>query len=126
MNEKLQTQLADIIAAIHRAASAGADFALSQLPDIAQQYVIYGRVSGTLLVLIGFALVLLSVWMLRKAVQIDVTDNGNYDVSMALGVPSPFIACFGIVLVCINFSSTLMVWVAPKVWLLKELATLLK
>ena len=126
MNEKLQTQLADIIAAIHRAASAGADFALSQLPDSAQQYVIYGRVSGTLLVLIGFALVLLSVWMLRKAVQIDVTDNGNYDVSMALGVPSPFIACFGIVLVCINFSSTLMVWVAPKVWLLKELATLLK
>ena len=45
MNSELQTQLASILAAIQRATSASADFALTHLPDIAQQYVMYGRVS---------------------------------------------------------------------------------
>ena len=123
MNEQLQNQLAEIIAAIHRTAAAGADFALSQLPDIAQQYVIYGRVSATAHLLIGVAVVALSVWMFRKAAW---ANGEGYDTDVIWGMGGVLTLLFGVPFALIAMNGAFLVWFAPKVWLLKELAGLLK
>jgi hypothetical protein len=44
VNEQLQTKLVEIIVSIQAATRTAGDFAIEQLPDIAMQYVMYGRV----------------------------------------------------------------------------------
>lgn len=43
MKEELNTKLVEILTSIQTAAGKASDFALDQLPDIAQSYVLYGR-----------------------------------------------------------------------------------
>lgn len=43
MKDALQLKMVEILTAIQSAVGKSADFALEQLPDIAQQYVLYGR-----------------------------------------------------------------------------------
>ena len=43
MKEELNGKLVEILTSIQTAAGKASDFALEQLPDIAQSYVMYGR-----------------------------------------------------------------------------------
>jgi hypothetical protein len=64
MNEQLQVQMASILASIQEATGKASDFAMGQLPDIAQQYLTYGRVSNlALLLLSGVRWRLLFLWL---------------------------------------------------------------
>lgn len=117
MNEQLQGKLVEILSAIQSAAGQAGDFAMEQLPDIAAQYVAYGRVVhvvGIVLALGGlFGCFKLFKWLIA-------TDQGEF-APMVLFIATPV----AIVLVG-NIGPALMVWFAPKVWLLKELAALVK
>ena len=44
MKDELQLKLTEILTAIQVGVSKTADFTLEQLPDIAQQYLLYGKV----------------------------------------------------------------------------------
>lgn len=122
MKDELQGKLVEILTSIQGAAGRAGDFAMEQLPDIAQSYVAYGRVYYTLAVL-GFALAALATvrWVMLPAtrsnddfVQVGVTMVGGFAALVAAGL------AIG------HTSAMLMVWFAPKVWLLKELAGLLR
>lgn len=128
MNSELQTQLASVLAAIQRATSASADFALTQLPDIAQQYVMYGRVSSlwitTALLAAAAAMLYVSRWAYKNPWYEDERyradrkqrTEGNLAV---IAIP----AATGTALLLIAVTTfNWMVWVAPKVWLLRALA----
>lgn len=128
MNSELQTQLVSILAAIQRATSASADFALTQLPDIAQQYVMYGRISSlwttTALLAAAAAMFYVSRWAYKNPWYEDrfyhadrkQRTEGNCAVIAIL-------AAVGTVLLLIAVTTfNWMVWVAPKVWLLRALA----
>lgn len=129
MNEQLQEKLVEILNGIQEAARATGDFAMEQLPDIAAQYVLYGRISsttGVLIALIGFCASLFVAlrfgFFSKKAYEGgDWTDEGFFSAviggSLAMG--------FFVLFVCAA-QSALLVWLAPKVWLLKEIAGLLK
>lgn len=128
MNDRLQQQLAEVLSAIHRATSTGADFALAQLPDIAQQYIAYGRIEATLMSIISLTATALCAYAtLRHGYLSDKVDE--------LGIPSDgrvLSIVFGSVLFALLFmwlifslSHLLLVWLAPKVWLLKAIAALL-
>lgn len=128
MNDRLQQQLAEVLSAIHRATSTGADFALAQLPDIAQQYIAYGRIEATLMFIISLTATALCAYAtLRHGYLSDKVDEfAMPSVSRVLSI------IFGSVLFALLFmwlifslSSLLLVWLAPKVWLLKAIATLL-
>ncbi len=122
MKTELQDKLVEILTSIQTAAGKTADFALEQLPDIAQQYVLYARVMGTLnLTLLGIVIVLL-LWGIRAYEKKSL--NTEY-----AGVGYIFGGCTTIglcVVWAINLQSVIFVWLAPKVWLLKELANLIK
>jgi len=140
MKEELQTKLVEILGSIQSAAGKAGDFALTQLPDIAQSYVAYGRLWTAFAVIsalavIGIAAALFarghSVYKADRAIEPDSTrfymrfsrlqrDGFGYFA------PAAGIGAIGAMLLSVSVQSALLVWVAPKVWLLKEIAGLLK
>lgn len=120
MKEELQGKLVEILTSIQTVAGKASDFAMEQLPDIAQSYVMYGRAINTLHVVVGLVLLAILLWLLPRAVKaMDEAEVWPIPLYM-MGVPS----CAAILLSKIG--PAMLVWFAPKVWLLKEIATLLK
>lgn len=121
MNEQLQGELVEILASIQNAARATGDFAMRELPDVAQSYVMYGRVSATLMVL-GWALFAGAAIYAVKRLIPWAKEEGAEPV---LALPA-IAGCFG-AFMCLSYAqNALLVWLAPKVWLLKEIASLIK
>jgi hypothetical protein len=95
---------------------------MAQLPDVAQQYVIYGRVSNTafaILFTIGLAFWIKGIlWFWKKSDEAD-----EYAAVIFLGGGG---MAFLVGMNLVAWNAALLVWLAPKVWLIKEIAGLLK
>lgn len=118
MKDELQGKLVEILTNIQTAAGKASDFAMEQLPDIAQSYVVYGRAHESVWMLAALA-VALSGW--RFCAWTSKTKRWE-----DLG-PIPVLPLvLGVVALLISSEGFLLVWFAPKVWLLKEIASLLK
>lgn len=121
MNEQLQSKLVEILTSVQAATKAAGDFALEQLPDIAMQYVMYGRAVHSVGLAAGVLLtvaVLVFYWKRRAEIF------GGYEVW-----PIPVLMFGGagaVALLAKNLAPAMMVWFAPKVWLLKELAGMVR
>jgi hypothetical protein len=130
VNEQLQAKMIEILTGIQNATRAAGDFALEQLPEIAQSYVLYGRVQT--LIDLAFALaVAVAGGLLLRAVVAHVNKAGGFINSepafVIFGSMSGVaLALFGCVSAFRAASSSALVWLAPKVWLIKELAGLMK
>lgn len=128
MNEELQKKLVEILSSIQEAAKAGGDFAMSQLPDIAQSYLTYGRITSTSATLLSFVLFLCCLYAFLWGIFSKGKDHYG---GMAEGRSVAIMAgCFfgagTLTATWINASTAMLVWFAPKVWLLKEIARMLK
>ena len=126
MKEELNTKLVEILTSIQTAAGKTSDFALEQLPEIAQSYVLYGRVFSLVTVLLCLAVLLALVWLFRVTYR--ATSEGDVDeiVWMPVGMVGVVVGVVAVLLFLEGLQSTFLVWFAPKVWLLKELASLVK
>ena len=132
MSEQLQGKLVEILTGIQGATKAAGDFAMEQLPDIAQSYVLYGRVRTavitTILLLVAAALLAFAKWAYSNPWNTSYysCDEGKKrsDSNYLAICASAFAG--GFFLLTALFSFDLLVWFAPKVWLLKELASLVK
>jgi hypothetical protein len=129
MKEELQGKLVEILTSIQAAAGKASDFAMAELPDIAQSYVAYGRASAILWLLVGAVLALLGVasfcrarrdehgvWLFQSAFA---DFGGGYFLALALGAA-------GVITMAAAANQAILVWFAPKVWLLKEIAGMLR
>ena len=126
MDEQLQTKLIEIISEIQSGVKAAGNFALEQLPDIAQQYVAYGRFSLTLYVVLAIVLILSALFGAIKACKWS-TDKEPEDAVYAITIVGSGLAgILGVVVFLVNISEFILVWAVPKVWLIKELAHLIK
>lgn len=121
MKQELQDQLVDILSSISNTVGQAKDFALVQLPDIAQSYILYGRVLGTFILTMSVISIIVFIYI---AYRLERRASGGYK-----GLPSTVAVVASVIpfvfFIC-NFSSTLLVWFAPKVWLLKEIARLIR
>lgn len=128
MKEELQGKLVEILTSIQTVAGKAGDFALEQLPDIAQSYVAFGRAWESLMVALMVAVLVCIYRGTAKVYQQCKANPRAYDE-----MPAPLAWFFGAlasiipaVILLVHMKPALMVWFAPKVWLLKEIATLLK
>jgi hypothetical protein len=121
MKEELQGKLVEILTSIQTAAGKASDFAMEQLPDIAQQYVAYGRAAHTMGAVLGVCMLAAAVLAFRRLSRPDF--EGPAELFVFGGLLS---GVSGLIVTGINTTSALLVWLAPKVWLLKEIATLIK
>lgn len=129
MKDELQTKLAEILTAIQTGVAKGADFALEQLPDIAQQYLLYGRVWSATGVLVWLALLVTAVWVALKFGYLSKKVNEFGDWAGGR-IAAALLGTLGAALAAPTllgaFQDAALVWLAPKVWLLKGVAGLLK
>ena len=129
MKDELQTKLAEILTAIQTGADKSTNFALEQLPDVVQQYLLYGRVWSAISVLACLAATTLIVWVtLRFGYLSKQTDKygGWPELRVAATIigSGSSLGSAGVLLWEIKYAA--LIWLAPKVWLLKEVAGLLK
>lgn len=118
MKEELTGKLVEILTSIQAMAGKASDFAIDQLPDIAQSYVLYGRVSGSF----STAFFVIVSGFLAFGIKKTKKDFDNVPIVFGLAL----LLCFSTILSLLFIESTLLVFLAPKVWLLKELASLIK
>lgn len=121
MNAELQSKLTEILSAIQTGVGKAADFTMEQVPDIAWQYVMYGRAVYTVGFVVSLAITaVVTIWLIRA-----IRDEQGQLCECAF--PAALIALpLSVVGTAMLFPTTMLVWFAPKVWLLKEIARLLK
>ena len=127
MKDELATKLTEILGQIQSSVVQGSDFVLSQLPDVAQQYIIWGRAKETIHLLIGVALAAYC-WPalfrnIKAAQEAHYSKDGQYFLA---AIFCAIFGLFGAITMIGSISAFLMVWFAPKIYLLKGLAVLLK
>jgi hypothetical protein len=84
----------------------------------------YGRAAITLGVVLGLVAFFAAYKLARFGASKSNHDEGAEQFLGILGAVAA--GLIGLVLLTINTSQALLVWFAPKVWLLKELAQLIK
>lgn len=129
MKDDLQLKLVEILSQIQAGVTKASDFAMTQLPDIAQQYVVYGRVKSIvgfmLLILFSIGTAITARWLYRNPWNDCPYSYAARGEANSFGL---FVCCFlspfsfGLAFILFDY----LVWFAPKVWILKELATLVK
>lgn len=129
MKEELQGKLAEILTSIQTAAGKASDFAMEQLPDIAQSYVAYGRVWLTLQALWLAVVVVAALFVAARYgfMSTKKTSYGHWaDERIFAAAAGSVIALVSSSFFMSMLQPVILVWLAPKVWLLKELAHMLK
>jgi hypothetical protein len=106
----------------------GKELAQDQLPVIVNEIVAWGRASTTATVLGGVALGVLT-WLAwrgaigRKTIEWWDNEDPNCIFPIVGFCVSPLIS---VLIVCVNTSTCLMAWFAPRVYVIQELKELLK
>lgn len=130
MNEQLQGKLVEILTEIQVATKTAGDYAIEQLPDIVQSYVLYGRVSNAAFCIFLLAMSGVFGGFARWAYKNPWGCTYHSGKSQRADSNEIFIvmsSLFAFVFVMIaTFSFNWLVWLAPKVWILKELASLVR
>jgi hypothetical protein len=134
MKEELQSKLVEILTSIQTAAGKASDFAMAELPDVARSYVMYGRVVETAEFLIPFVAALVIGYFYLTRILFNSTWLRTDDRAPGEWTDARFFAFLGSSAVLVvflavaasNFAQFAMVWFAPKVWLLKEIASLIR
>lgn len=123
MKEELQGKLVEILTGIQTAVGKASDFAIEQLPDIAMQYITWGRVSESIYISIFATVFILCFLVARWGFKNRDSWEEVHGFAMMVGGAATIGSG---ILILANLSSLLMVWFAPKVWLIKELARMVK
>lgn len=129
MNDQLQAKLVEILSSIESATRAAGDFALEQLPEIAQSYVLYGRASTTLsfVMCLCVTITLFYIGLIRGVFNTKAVEFGNWKESRIFcAVLGSALGIVSLIPLYFRASEMLLVWLAPKLWLLKEIVLLIK
>ena len=130
MQQELLNRADSIFAYIGEAAAKAADFAGQQIPDIAYQYIAYYRTY--LSIVVGVALVVLFIQQflmikfcryIDKELENKYNDGGHW---FAYAIVTLFVGFICIVTIITNLKELIMVWVAPKVFLIEHIVHLVK
>jgi hypothetical protein len=129
MNDELQSKLVEVLTGISEGVVQVKDFAVEQLPDVAQQYIMFGMVWETTLLGFLIAASMLCVWGLVWGLKKAFGDTSTYMleqtgffVAIISGCVLAFTGSFAIA----QIKPVLLVWFAPKLYLLQGIAGLIK
>lgn len=130
MKEELQRQLAQIIAAIHGQASSTGDFWVERLPSVAQQYIAYGRAQAIIDIVMPVLGLLLAAWLIKHermhfGAPLDIKSKGAL-ISVLINTVAAGLGTYSVIMFVNATHAAALVWSAPKVWLLRELANIIK
>jgi len=123
MNDELQSKLVEVLTGISEGVSQAKDFAIEQLPDVAQQYIMFGMVWETSLLALYATFIALIAFGLWKLWRSDAADVETVAFSTIFGGGTLVLLLIAFV---IQLKPVLLVWFAPKLYLLQGIAGLVK
>lgn len=127
MKSDLQDKLVEILGGIQGAVSKGSDFVLTQLPDVAQQYVAFGRVWCFVDIAMCGVILYVGYRLIKYAITSKAVEFGDWAFSRLVSmIAGAIVSLVGFVAMGFAAQGALLVWLAPKVWLLKEIASLVR
>lgn len=127
MKNELQNKLVEVLTQMQTATAKASDFALEQLPDVAQQYLAYGYTwawiyfISVVLAMCICSFVTIKYGYLAKAKGFEEQENKTIVTFIGSGI-----SLFTVLWAFICLHSLILIYTAPKVWLLKEIARLVK
>ena len=116
-NTSLETVLADMLQAAQTATGKAIDFTIQQAPDVIQQYVLWAQVKAGFWIFACFIATLICIGVMLRHWR-----TFAVDAKIATTVTAGFLTLF----TCLTISDSLMVFIAPKAWLLKEAIRLVR
>lgn len=131
----LQQQLLDradsIMDSIATTVSKASTFAAEQVPDIALQYVAFGRATLSAYLAIAIVLFCVAFWL---CIRVGIMNSRDYPVDsyswddrrIGATIFGGGLGVVSIITFLVNLNNFIMVWVAPKIWLINEIARLVK
>jgi hypothetical protein len=129
MNEELQSKLVEVLTGISEGVAQAKDFAVEQLPDVAQQYIMFGMVWETTAFAMLIAATGLCCWVFVRGWKLALDKKSSYGEADRGQLMMLFSSMTGIVFAIfavVQLRSTLLVWLAPKLYLLQGIAGLVK
>ena len=122
MKNELEPKLVEVIGQLQGAVMKASDFAIQQLPDVVQSYILYGRISSLLTLMLEIA-ILYGCWRLYK-LPVEESYYGG-EVGLLKTILSGTVGGIALFLALFSIQETVLVWAAPKIWLIKELGKLI-
>jgi hypothetical protein len=129
---ELLTRADTILNSISGAVGKATTLASEQIPEIAIQYVMYGRAFKSFVIIFAIGLLLVGMYFTIFLAIKNVNkwplsyDGGWTERHIYTFAAGAFFTIIGVVTVVENISSFLMVWFAPKIWLIIEMAKITK
>ena len=123
MKNELEPKLVEVIGQLQGAVMKASDFATQQLPDVVQSYILYGRIKSLLTLMVELV-ILYGCWRLYKL----PVKESYYGGDEAVILKTTFSGTVGgttLILMLFSIQETVLVWAAPKIWLIKELGKLI-
>lgn len=134
MQEEVLKRADSIMASLSDTVSRSAEFVQGQVPEIALQYLTFGRVFETMNLLMALGTALFGIWLIvnvgaRNTLNLN-SKQGDYLFPDLCRISAGFVGLVvGVASVhwtILSMKSFLLVWFAPKVWLIQEIARLVK
>ena len=124
IQQELLNRADSIFNSISKAASTSLDFAKEQLPDIAIQFIMYQRVYLTLMLIVGVFILAGAFKLFQKAFIKSRTNH--YDETVGWFIFGIITTLFGLIIFFNYIKATIMVWFAPKLFLIQGMIELSK
>lgn len=122
MNDQLQAQISQIIAQIMVSVGEVKDFSMSQLPDIAQQYITYGVWKTGITSVVLFIVIIATFFIAKSGIK-DLNHGDEIGMFKTIfPIPVGLISVIGLIE---NIHSFILVMTAPKVWFLLEIKNII-
>ena len=123
MKNELEPKLVEVIGQLQGAVMKASDFAIQQLPDVVQSYILYGRINSLLTLMFEIA-ILYGCWRLYK-LPVKESYYGGDEAALLKTMFSGTVGIATLILMPFTVQETVLVWAAPKIWLIKELGKLI-
>ena len=100
------------------------------LPSVAQQYIAYGRAQAVIDIVMPVLGLLLAAWLIKHermhfGAPLDIKSKGAL-ISVLINTVAAGLGTYSVIMFVHATHAAALVWSAPKVWLLRELANIIK
>ena len=110
------------------------DAATQQVIDLAMQYVMYGRIYNTVTFIIACGFLWFTLWLALSKGLLDKENvlkeghnKGNWEASrVCCTLAGVFLSIFSMTAFLYSIKDVILVWAAPKIWLIVQLTELAK
>jgi len=131
MQQEMINRADAIFASVGDVVSKAVEFGKEQIPDIAMQYVLFHRVYSTSIIVGSCFLLLLGLWLIINVAVRNTFKfpenmyiwDGSRAAAMSCGI---IISVPSIITIFLQFKGFLLVWFAPKIFLIQSLVGLAK